>query len=257
MRVLIAEDSAVDRIMLRRIIEGLGHECLLASTGKEAWELSQAEPPDVLISDWMMPGMNGPELCRRIRSQPGAPYTYVILLTVLDDHEHTRHGMQAGADDYLRKPLDIHELELRLINAERVVTLHRWLSRRDEQREQTLERNESLLRLAERIVAETDAEQLLTVLLSEATDLTGGSAGEISLWDEAASSLVSVRSSVGGAAEVATAAQMAAQRAAQRQAPLILDDPQFRATHGEGGIGALATPLVHDDRLLGRPCRPA
>ena len=98
MRVLIADDSAVDRIMLRRVVEGLGHDVLLASTGKEAWELYQAHGADVLLSDWMMPGLNGPELCRRIRSQPGAAYTYIILLTVLDDNEHTRHGTQAGAD---------------------------------------------------------------------------------------------------------------------------------------------------------------
>ena len=119
MRVLIAEDSAVDQIMLRRVIQGLGHECLVASNGKEAWELYQTHGADVLLIDWMMPGLNGPDLCRRIRAQPGAPYTYVILLTVLDDQEHTRHGMQSGADDYLRKPLQINELELRLIDLPR------------------------------------------------------------------------------------------------------------------------------------------
>src|ERR671939_2054569 len=128
MRVLIAEDSAIERLILEEAVEGLGHECVAAADGLQAWELFQRSGADVLISDWMMPGLDGPELCRRVRAHPGAPYTYVVLLTVLDDQEHTVAGMQAGADDYLRKPLEIQELEVRLIAASRITQLHREMS---------------------------------------------------------------------------------------------------------------------------------
>src|ERR687886_2206139 len=103
MRLLIAEDSEIERMILRETIEGLGHECLVASDGAEAWELFQRTGADVVITDWLMPRLEGPELCRRVRAHPGSPYTYVILLTVLDDPPHTLAGMEAGADDYLTK----------------------------------------------------------------------------------------------------------------------------------------------------------
>ena len=67
MRILIAEDSAMTRLMLRRAVESLGHECLVADDGTTAWELFQERGPDVIISDWLMPGIEGPELCRRVR----------------------------------------------------------------------------------------------------------------------------------------------------------------------------------------------
>ncbi len=78
---------------------------------------------DVVISDWQMPGMNGPTLCRRTRAatEVGSPYTYFILVTGLHDREHLLEGMAAGADDFQRKPVDLDELEARLVSASRVV----------------------------------------------------------------------------------------------------------------------------------------
>ena len=137
MRVLIAEDRSIDRLVVQGAIEGLGHQCLVASTGIEAWELFQAQGADVIVSDWIMPGLDGPELCHRVRARKGEPYTYFILLTMLDDQQHTLAGMQAGADDYLTKPLEIDELEARLVAAARVTALHRQLSWREAEREQT------------------------------------------------------------------------------------------------------------------------
>lgn len=132
MRVLIAEDSAMGRLLLQRAVEGLGHTCIVATNGAEAWELFERQLPDVVISDWMMPGLEGPDLCRRIRSRPETPYAYFVFLTVLREKEHALVGVQAGADDYLAKPLDPLDLKVCLIAAERVVTLHRRLARQTE-----------------------------------------------------------------------------------------------------------------------------
>ncbi len=128
MRVLIAEDSPLERNMLQDAVALLGHECLVAADGAEAWELFSRHGADVVISDWMMPGMDGLELCRRVRSEERAAYTYFVFLTRLEDRPHALQGMQAGADDYLVKPLDIDDLRLRLIAAERVTALHQRLA---------------------------------------------------------------------------------------------------------------------------------
>ena len=127
MKILIAEDSAMGRLLLRRAVEGLGHECLVADDGTRAWELFREQGADVVISDWLMPGMEGPELCRRVRESEG-PYAYFVFLTVLRDKQHALQGVRAGADDYLTKPLEPAELHVCLIAAERVVALHRGLA---------------------------------------------------------------------------------------------------------------------------------
>ena len=127
MKVLAAEDDPVSRLILRKAVERVGHDCLVAGDGLEAWELFQREAPEVVISDWMMPGLDGPELCARVRALGRDPYTYFILLTALDDREYFLSGMRGGADDYLTKPLDRDALAARLLAAERVTSLHRQL----------------------------------------------------------------------------------------------------------------------------------
>jgi two-component system cell cycle response regulator len=124
-KILIADDSATPRLLLKRELERLGHECLVAEDGLEAWEMFQGSGVDAVISDWMMPGLDGDELCRRVRADPDAPYAYFVLLTSLDDKRHVVAGMEAGADDYLTKPFGHEELETRLIAAARVSALHR------------------------------------------------------------------------------------------------------------------------------------
>jgi two-component system cell cycle response regulator len=128
MKILIADDSPTPRLMLQRELEGLGHECIVACDGTEAWALFQGSGVDVVISDWMMPGMDGDELCRRVRADTGAPYAYFILHTSLEDLKHVVQGMQAGADDYLTKPFQRDQLATRLIAADRITVLHRQLS---------------------------------------------------------------------------------------------------------------------------------
>ncbi|MCW3038425.1 MAG: putative Serine phosphatase RsbU regulator sigma subunit [Solirubrobacterales bacterium] len=127
MRMLIAEDSATSRLFLRRAVEELGHQCVVAEDGEQAWSTFRGGGFDVVISDWLMPGMNGDELCRRIRADQGSAYTYFVMLTSLEDKEHVLRGMEAGVDDYLTKPLDPNDLKARLIAASRVTALHRQI----------------------------------------------------------------------------------------------------------------------------------
>ena len=129
MKVLIAEDDAVTRTILKKTVEGFGHECLVAEDGEEAWELYQnLEEIDVVISDRMMPGIDGLELCRRIRSaRRDDRHTFFIFLTALGGSEHLLEGMQAGADEYLVKPLDGEQLWGKLIAASRVTSLQRHM----------------------------------------------------------------------------------------------------------------------------------
>src|SRR6266849_4638994 len=117
-QILIAEDDPTVRSLVQNVVTALGHAPSCAKNGAEALELYDSRGADVVVSDWMMPRMDGVELCRCVRSRLDAPYTYFILLTALGDSEHRIAGMQAGADDYLAKPFDISDIEARLITAE-------------------------------------------------------------------------------------------------------------------------------------------
>ena len=242
MRVLIAEDSDIERMVLQEAVEGLGHECLTAADGIQAWGVFQRSGADVLISDWRMPGLEGPELCRRVRAHPTAPYTYVVLLTALDDKESTLAGMAAGADDYLTKPLDIDELEARLVAAARVTALHQQLSGRAVERERSLARRQALLGLARRLAAESDADRMLSDLLAEATALLGGTGGLVSRWDTGQRVLVPVRSTVPSEPHnpATTALSLASTRSIQDRSIVVGSEP-----------ATIAAPLIHDDQLLG------
>jgi type IV pilus assembly protein PilB len=129
LKVLIAEDDAVSRRILRTMVESLGHECLAADDGLEAWETYQSTADvDVVISDWMMPNMDGLELCRRVRALERAGYTFFIILTALRGEERLLEGLRAGADEYLTKPLYREQLQARLAVASRITALHRYVS---------------------------------------------------------------------------------------------------------------------------------
>ena len=167
MRVLIAEDDAVSRTILRRSVEKLGHECLAAEDGGSALELYRNTPGiDLVISDWMMPGIDGPALCRLIREEKRDDYTYFIFLTALGDRGHLLAGLAAGADDYLSKPLDRDELQVRLASAYRVTRLHKRLASQNEQLERLNERlfqesrEDPLTRLGNRLRLEEDLDVL-------------------------------------------------------------------------------------------------
>ena len=124
MKVLIADDSAVPRLILEKALTSLGHETVTASDGQEAWERFLTFQPDVVLSDWLMPGVDGIELCRRIRTHDSDRYAYFVLLTAMTEVEHAVTAMTAGADDFMVKPLDRVALEATLIAARRVTALH-------------------------------------------------------------------------------------------------------------------------------------
>jgi DNA-binding response OmpR family regulator len=123
MRILIAEDEGVSRVVLSTKLKELGHEVLEAQDGSEAWSRFQEEHPRIVITDWMMPGMDGGELSTLIRKELDLPYTYIIVLTSLSGKGSYLEAMDAGADDFLTKPVDMDELTARLRVAERVLAL--------------------------------------------------------------------------------------------------------------------------------------
>jgi sigma-B regulation protein RsbU (phosphoserine phosphatase) len=124
MRILIAEDDALTQELLASILKKLGHLTTVAGNGREAWEIfQQREEIQVLISDWLMPQMDGLELCRLVRALRRPHYTYIILLTALKGKQNHLQGLDAGADDFMSKPLEPDYLEARLCVAERILEL--------------------------------------------------------------------------------------------------------------------------------------
>ncbi len=123
MKILIAEDDDASRLVLVERLRKLGHEVVQTTNGKEAWEAFLSSPPQVIITDWMMPVMDGLELTRRVREHLRPGYTYVIILTALDSKVGYFEGMSAGADDFVTKPCEIVDLNMRLRVAERILSL--------------------------------------------------------------------------------------------------------------------------------------
>ena len=122
MKVLAVEDDDVGRTVLRQALRTLGYAVVEAVDGEAAWTQLQAEPVRIVVSDWMMPGLDGLELCRRIRARTGQDYTYFILVTARDaSSQNQRTAMEAGVDDFLSKPIDMQELWMRLHVAERIL----------------------------------------------------------------------------------------------------------------------------------------
>ena len=115
MKILIADDEAVSRRMLQRLLTKWGYEVVTVADGKTAWEqLYAPDAPRIALLDWMMPGQNGVDVCREMRSHRPEPYTYILLLTAKDAKESVVEGLEAGADDYLTKPFHPQELKARL-----------------------------------------------------------------------------------------------------------------------------------------------
>lgn len=123
MRILIVDDEPVNRLVLARKLTGWGHDVVQASDGAQAWDIMQREPFRMVITDWMMPEMDGIELTRRIRQSPAGGYTYVLLLTASSGTAALVEGMDAGADDFMVKPFQVEELRARLRAGERVLQL--------------------------------------------------------------------------------------------------------------------------------------
>lgn len=126
MRILIAEDDDVARLRLEVMLRKRGYEVVTAGDGARAWELLQREDaPALAILDWMMPGLDGVEVCRRVRQSGKDSYVYILMLTGRGDRQDLVAGMEAGADDYLSKPFDVEELHVRLRAGERILESER------------------------------------------------------------------------------------------------------------------------------------
>ena len=131
MKVLIAEDDATSRMILKAILIKWGYEVVETSNGDEAWQVLQQEyAPRIAILDWVMPGISGDKLCRKLRELKSLPPIYTILLTVRRDKADVVAGLEAGANDYIRKPFDREELRARVAVGERVVKLEAALFER-------------------------------------------------------------------------------------------------------------------------------
>ncbi len=135
-KVLIAEDDPISRRMLQAFLTKSGYDVVAVADGLEALRLLGDEnAPSLAVLDWMMPGMEGPEVCRRIRQIPDRPYIYMLLLTALNQKGDLLQGLESGADDYLTKPFDAQELRARLRVGQRIVDLQDSLiAARDELR---------------------------------------------------------------------------------------------------------------------------
>jgi signal transduction histidine kinase len=127
MQVLIADDDPVSRYLLQNILESAGHQVSAAADGGEAWRLFEAGDFPLVITDWMMPELDGIDLVRRIRSSQRPHYVYTILLTARSHKEDVVAGMGAGADDFVTKPFDWDELRVRCRQGERILALEKSL----------------------------------------------------------------------------------------------------------------------------------
>jgi len=135
MRILIAEDDAVSRRLLERKLVMWGYQVLTCQNGIEAWQwLQREDSPSLAILNWMMPGMDGVQICRQVRQAKRRNYVYIILLTARDQKEDIVEGIEAGADDYVTKPFNPHELNVRVRAGRRILDMQAELLQREKLR---------------------------------------------------------------------------------------------------------------------------
>ena len=127
-QILVADDSPVFREMLQKMLREWGYEALAVPDGQQAWDvLRQDNGPRLALLDWMMPGMEGAEVCRQVRARVHSRYVYMVLLSVRAELEDVVRGMESGADDYIVKPFQVDELRARLRAGQRVLALQEEL----------------------------------------------------------------------------------------------------------------------------------
>lgn len=121
MRILIIDDELVSREKMIKLIETLGYEPLVAENGDEGWKIWNRERPRIILTDWLMPGLAGPELCRKVRQEEGSLYTYIIMVTAKKNTADIVEGIDAGADDFIIKPFAKEELAVRIRAGKRIL----------------------------------------------------------------------------------------------------------------------------------------
>jgi two-component system chemotaxis response regulator CheY len=166
LKVLVVDDDPTYRSIVEQAVRSFGHEPVVAADGQAGWERFVADLPDVVITDWTMPGLDGLELCRRIREHPEGSMAYVIVVTGRDGKDQVATGIRAGADDYLTKPLVVEDLHIRLLAARRMIALHRELARQRADLETlnqqlgVMARHDPLTGLGNRLALREDLEQV-------------------------------------------------------------------------------------------------
>src|SRR5262245_7748977 len=123
MKTLIVDDQKTTGLALSQILEAHGHDTRLITSGADAWDAITSEDWRLILTDWVMPDVDGPELCRRIRGRVADPYRYVIMVTAHSERAQRLEGLEAGADDFLTKPVDEEELLVRLAIARRILAV--------------------------------------------------------------------------------------------------------------------------------------
>ena len=157
MKILIVEDEPIYRHMVKKYLLEVGYDIVEAEDGQTAWELFQQEPFHLVITDWMMPGLNGPELVQKIRTSGQKNYTYIIMLTAMDDKDNVVLGLESGVDEYLTKPFNSKELIARVASGMRILRLEEQLMQARKQME-ALAMHDSLTGLLNRRAIEEYAE---------------------------------------------------------------------------------------------------
>jgi sigma-B regulation protein RsbU (phosphoserine phosphatase) len=165
MKILIVDDDIVIRTILRRYLSSWEYEVVEAADGLIAWDILQKERISIVLTDWMMPGLDGPGLCRRIREISGDRYIYVILLTARNNKEDLVEGMESGADDFVEKPFIKEEIRVRIKAGERILALEQDLE------EKNRELNNSLDIIKEDLKA---AAKIQRTLIPEKADIVMG-----------------------------------------------------------------------------------
>ena len=124
MKILVADDELLSRKKMEKLVGSLGYETITASNGIEAFEIWNQEQVKIVITDWIMPGIDGLELCKKIRESEGSQYTYIIMVTTKSKINDIVIGMEAGADDFIPKPFNKDELLVRILAGERLLGFH-------------------------------------------------------------------------------------------------------------------------------------
>ena len=129
--ILVVDDSKLQRKILTSLVKRWGFKVCEAENGEQALEMCKDDQPDIVLSDWMMPGMSGLELCQSFRSLPNDDYGYFILLTSKGEKDEVTEGLRAGADDFLTKPINVDELRARISAGERILDMQRELTKKN------------------------------------------------------------------------------------------------------------------------------
>lgn len=161
LRILVADDSPVSRKALEHALENEACNLLFAQNGQEALQLVSQHRPHIVITDWMMPDLSGPEVCRRIREESGKAYIYIIVVTSSSDIDKLVEGLGAGADDYITKPFQRRELIARIGVGRRIIAMHDEIETKNRQLEEAA-RTDPLTGLPNRRAVEEYAQKQIS-----------------------------------------------------------------------------------------------